>query len=223
MNYLTAQYHPSWEPLFSQLSPCLERIDAELYSRSDKRIYPPRNEIFTAFSLTPLEKVRVVILGQDPYHGKGQAHGLAFSVRSEITPPPSLKNILKEYSRDLDKPVPSTGDLTPWGKQGVLLLNTILTVSAGEPASHKKIGWETFTTTVIHELCREKRHLVFILWGNHAQEKARFIDSSAHTILTAPHPSPLSAYRGFFNSRPFSSANMHLKRHNQDTIDWSLS
>ncbi|MGM0462345.1 MAG: uracil-DNA glycosylase [Fibrobacterota bacterium] len=223
MKYLTPQYHPSWEPLFSQLSPCLERIDAELNSRSDKTIYPPRNDIFTAFARTSLEKVRVIILGQDPYHGKDQAHGLAFSVPDGTAPPPSLKNILKEYSRDLDTPVPSTGDLTPWAKQGVLLLNTILTVSAGEPASHRKIGWETFTSAVLQKLSGEKRHLVFILWGSHARKKAHSIDSSMHTILTAPHPSPLSAYRGFFNSRPFSSANMHLKKHNQSIIDWRLS
>ena len=185
----------------------------------EKNIYPKPDEIFNAFNLCPIDKVKVVILGQDPYHGKGQAHGLSFSVKEGVKLPPSLQNIFKEIKDDVGKEVES-GDLTKWAEQGVFLLNSILTVQAGNAASHKDIGWEKFTDEVIKTLSKERENLVFILWGNYAKNKAEFIDKEKHLILTAAHPSPLSANNGFFGCRHFSKANEYLKKHKKGKIDW---
>jgi len=185
-------------------------------------IYPADEQIFAAFKLTPLDQVKVIILGQDPYHGAKQAHGLSFSVAEGTPIPPSLKNIFKELVSDLDIPVPSTGDLTPWGRQGVLLLNSILTVEHAQAGSHRDQGWETFTDQVICTISEQCRHAVFVLWGTYAQSKASLIDASQHLVLCAPHPSPLSAYRGFFGSRPFSAINRYRKHHELPPIEWQL-
>ena len=185
-----------------------------------KRIYPPGSQIFAAFDLTPFETVKVVILGQDPYHGPGQAHGLSFSVAHGTQPPPSLQNIYKELHSDLGIPHPGHGNLESWARQGVLLLNTCLTVEDGLAASHQGKGWEPFTDAVIAALDRERDHLVFILWGRHAQNKGAVIDRQRHLVITSPHPSPLSASRGFFGSRPFSRSNDYLVAHGMDPIDW---
>ncbi len=185
-------------------------------------IYPPGSLIFNAFSLTPFHKVKVVILGQDPYHGKGQAHGLCFSVPEGITPPPSLINIFKELKTDLDIPLPSHGNLTHWAQHGVLLLNAVLTVRANEPASHAKIGWMDFTTAVIRKLSDEREGLVFLLWGRFAQEKQVFIDATRHHVLKAAHPSPFSADKGFFGCKHFSTTNQLLEKQGLEPIDWRL-
>lgn len=185
-----------------------------------KRIYPPGSQIFAAFDLTPFETVKVVILGQDPYHGPGQAHGLSFSVAHGTQPPPSLQNIYKELHSDLGIPHPGHGNLESWARQGVLLLNTCLTVEDGLAASHQGKGWEPFTDAVIAALDHERDHLVFILWGRHAQNKGAVIDRQRHLVITSPHPSPLSASRGFFGSRPFSRSNDYLVAHGMDPIDW---
>ena len=185
-------------------------------------IYPPGKHIFEAFNLTPFDKVKVVILGQDPYHGKGQAHGLCFSVQEGIKPPPSLVNIYKEIEKDLGIKVPLTGNLTPWAVQGVLLLNATLTVRASQAGSHQKKGWETFTDYVIRELSEKKEGIVFILWGNYAQAKAPLIDASKHFILKAAHPSPFSAYNGFFGCKHFSKTNEILVGQGKAPIDWQL-
>lgn len=191
--------------------------------RHGKEIYPPGPEIFSAFNATPLSKVKVVILGQDPYHGPRQAHGLCFSVRRGIQPPPSLVNIFKEIQSDLGIAPPRHGELTHWAGQGVLLLNSVLSVQAGLAASHQGHGWETFTDAVIRVLNEEREHLVFLLWGNYAQRKGRFIDARRHLVLKAAHPSPLSANRGgWFGCRHFSQANRYLEAHGVAPIDWSL-
>ena len=187
-----------------------------------KVIYPPGPLIFNAFNLTPFDKVKVVILGQDPYHGPNQAHGLCFSVAKGVKPPPSLVNIFKELKVDLDVPVPDHGNLEHWATQGVLLLNAILTVEANLPASHSKIGWERFTDAVIMKLSAEKKGLVFLLWGRFAQDKSALIDPSRHHILKAAHPSPFSAYNGFFGCRHFSKTNTLLEKQGQKPIDWSI-
>ncbi len=187
-----------------------------------KTIYPKGNEWFAALDLTPLDKVRVVILGQDPYHGEGQAHGLCFSVHKGVRPPPSLVNIYKEMQSDLGLAPPAHGNLQAWAEQGVLLLNAVLTVEAGRAAAHQGKGWEQFTDAIIRLLNAEVRPLVFILWGNYAQKKAAFVDRSRHLVLTSAHPSPLSAHNGFFGSRPFSKANAFLKDHGEAEIDWRL-
>jgi len=183
-------------------------------------IYPPINEVFSAFNHTPFDKVKVVIIGQDPYHGPGQAHGLSFSVRPEVKIPPSLRNIYKELHEDLGCPISSEGDLSSWADQGVLLLNTVLTVEQGKAGSHHKKGWENFTDKVIEILNEEKEHLVFLLWGSPAQKKGAKVDSKKHLVLKSVHPSPLSAYRGFFGSKPFSKANEYLKKNKLDPIHW---
>lgn len=183
-------------------------------------VFPPPADLFSAFALTPFSEVRVVILGQDPYHGPGQAHGLAFSVQDGVAVPPSLVNIYKEINDDVGPPIATGGNLTHWAKQGVLLLNSSLTVRAGEAGSHRIFGWEKFTDAVIQTISEEKEHVVFLLWGSHAQAKSVLIDSKKHHILTAPHPSPLSAYRGFFGSKHFSKTNKYLKQHNLPPIDW---
>jgi uracil-DNA glycosylase len=189
----------------------------------DHQCFPPGKEIFTAFNLCPLDQVKVVIIGQDPYHGENQANGLCFSVKEGITHPPSLKNILKELENDLNMPYPITGDLSQWAAQGVLLLNTILTVRAHEPGSHKDLGWEDFTNAVIKSISNSCDHVVFLLWGGYAKKKATLIDTQKHTILTSGHPSPLSANRGYwFGNKHFSKTNDLLKRMNKQEIDWSL-
>lgn len=192
----------------------LEQRVNEAYRQS--RVFPPRSKIFTAFELTPYDKVRVVILGQDPYHGEGQAQGLAFSVPKGMKLPPSLQNIYKELSDDLAVPVMTNGDLSSWARQGVLLLNTVLTVEAHRANSHQMFGWQDFTDTIIQALNARPEQIIFVLWGKPAQQKKFLITGSQHKIIHAPHPSPLSAYRGFFGSRPFSKINRHL----DEPIDW---
>jgi uracil-DNA glycosylase len=187
-----------------------------------KTIYPAGSQIFHAFEATPFDKVKIVILGQDPYHGPGQAHGLSFSVPQGINPPPSLQNIFKELESDTGMRCPSHGNLEHWAEQGVLLLNASLTVRAGEPMSHSKIGWHLFTDTVIQKASLLKDHLVFFLWGKFAQEKMVLIDAKKHLVLKAAHPSPLSAHNGFFGCRHFSKANDYLAGNGIDPIDWSI-
>lgn len=183
-------------------------------------IYPPAKLIFNAFDHCPFNNVKVVIIGQDPYHGAGQANGLCFSVNKGVPFPPSLLNIFKEIENDLGTPIPQDGDLTRWSDQGVLLLNATLTVRASQAGSHQKRGWEEFTDAVIRVLAERKENLVFILWGSYAQKKGAFIDRNRHLVLTSPHPSPLSAYQGFFGNRHFSTANKYLARHGKSEITW---
>ncbi|QRQ81581.1 uracil-DNA glycosylase [Paralysiella testudinis] len=186
-------------------------------------VYPPAADVFNAFKATEFQQVKVVILGQDPYHGAGQAHGLSFSVQAGIAPPPSLVNIYKELADDIAGfQIPAHGCLQHWAEQGVLLLNTVLTVRAGQAHSHAALGWETFTDRVIAMLNQEREGLVFLLWGSHAQKKGAFIDRSRHCVLTAPHPSPLSAYRGFFGCKHFSQANAYLQQQGLAAIDWQV-
>ena len=199
---------------FAQLA---EYVRAE-YSRTT--VFPPAGKIFAAFDICPFSKVKVVIIGQDPYHDIGQAHGLAFSVPKGILFPPSLRNIFKEISQDLNTPPPADGDLTRWAEQGVLLLNSSLTVRAHTPASHSTIGWERVTDAAIAALSAGREHIVFLLWGAHARRKAELIDRSKHLILEAPHPSPLSASRGFFGCRHFSKTNEYLTAHGIEPINW---
>lgn len=185
-------------------------------------VYPPKQFIFEAFKMCPLEQVKVVILGQDPYHGEGQAHGLSFSVQGSQKLPPSLKNIFKELESDLNLKA-TKGDLTAWAQQGVLLLNSTLTVEKGSPGSHQKMGWEQFTDQVLKIVSDHEAPKVFILWGMPAYKKIKFIDQERHLVLTSAHPSPLSSYRGFFGSRPFSKANEFLKSKNRSIINWELN
>ena len=187
-----------------------------------KHIYPPGRRIFAALDATPFESVKVVILGQDPYHGPGQAHGLCFSVQPGVPVPPSLQNIFAEIQNDLGIARPDHGCLTPWAERGVLLLNSVLTVQAGSPGAHQGKGWEGFTDRVIDALNRDREGLVFLLWGSYAQAKGRLIDTRRHCVLKAPHPSPLSAHRGFLGCRHFSKANQYLEAHGQAPVDWSL-
>jgi uracil-DNA glycosylase len=190
--------------------------------KSNHRVFPPGADIFNAFNHTPFERVRVVILGQDPYHGPDQAHGLCFSVRRGVRPPPSLQNIFKELNEALGVPMPNHGDLSSWAEQGVLLLNTVLTVRAHQANSHRGQGWEQFTDRVIEVLNERKEGLVFVLWGSAAGRKASMIDSKRHRILRSPHPSPLSAYRGFFGCGHFQTINQHLRDRGERPVDWSL-
>ena len=187
---------------------------------SSKSIFPPSNLVFRALELCSFEEVKVVILGQDPYHGPGQAHGLSFSVPDGVRPPPSLKNIYKEITNDLGKEIPQSGNLEYLAKQGVLLLNATLTVEANKPGSHQKLGWETFTDAIIKKISDEKKHVVFLLWGNFARAKKALIDTNKHLVLEAPHPSPFSAYTGFFGSSHFSPTNSYLQSHSLNQIDW---
>ena len=203
-------------PYFKELKTFLLR------EKASYRIYPKGSDIFAAYNLTPFERVKVVILGQDPYHGPQQAHGLAFSVQRGIAHPPSLQNIFKELQDDLGCSVPVNGTLEAWAEQGVFLLNTVLTVRAGQAHSHKEQGWERFTDATIRALSEGKEHLVFILWGRPAQMKASLIDTTRHCIIASPHPSPLSAYRGFFGSKPFSRTNAYLQSVGIAPIDWCL-
>ena len=187
---------------------------------SQYTVYPPAGQIFRAFSLCPFEYVKVVIIGQDPYHGPGQAHGLCFSVNSGVPFPPSLRNIFSEIKNNINLPPPKEGDLSRWAEQGVLLLNATLTVRAGQAGSHQRQGWETFTDAVIHCLASERENLVFMLWGAYAQKKCAFIESAKHLVLTSSHPSPLSAYNGFFKNKHFSKANDWLIGHGEKPIEW---
>lgn len=189
---------------------------------ANKQIFPPQNEIFTALQLTPFEDVKVVLLGQDPYHGPNQAHGLSFSVKPGVTPPPSLNNIYEELSDDLNIKKPNHGNLEYWAKQGVLLLNSVLTVEAGKPQSHANIGWQQFTDYIISSLNQHPTGVVFLLWGSYAQRKSALINTERHRVLIAPHPSPLSAHRGFFGCKHFSKANELLKKMGRTPIDWQV-
>lgn len=190
--------------------------------RAACEVYPPSGKVFAAFSTTPLESVRVLILGQDPYHRERQAHGLSFSVPPEMLPPPSLQNIYKELRSDLGLPIPVHGYLLRWAKQGVFLLNSVLTVRAHEPASHQGHGWETFTDAVIQLLSARDQPMVFVLWGRYAREKAALIDDTRHEIIESAHPSPMSATSGFFGSKPFSKVNAALERFGCHPIDWKV-
>lgn len=217
--------HESWkEALKAEFAhPYMEELKAFLIEeKKNYSIFPHGNHIFNAFNSTPFENVKVVILGQDPYHGAGQAHGLSFSVQHGVPLPPSLQNIFKELVSDIGCEYPKSGDLSHWAQEGVLLLNTLLTVRSGEPFSHKERGWERFTDQVIRTLNEEREHIVFILWGAPAGKKASLIDATKHLILKAPHPSPLSSYRGFFGSKPFSRTNDYLKSMRIVPIEWCL-
>ena len=185
-------------------------------------VYPPSQLIFNAFNLTPFDKVKVVILGQDPYHNVGQAHGLAFSVPNGIMPPPSLKNIFRELQSDIGMPIPTNGNLESWAREGVLLLNSCLTVRANNPASHQGIGWQRFTDAAIKALSEKKEHIVFLLWGNYAIAKEKLIDTRKHLVLKTVHPSPLSANRGFFGCRHFSQTNTYLSSNGISPIKWDV-
>jgi len=206
------------------LRPEMRALSAFLRQRkkAGARIFPPGRRIFAAFDATPFDEVKVVILGQDPYHGAGQAHGLCFSVLPGVPAPPSLENIFKEIGDELGLPRPEHGCLLPWARRGVLLLNSVLTVEEGKAGSHQDKGWEGFTDHVIETLAREREGLVFLLWGSYAQAKGKVIDARRHRVLKAPHPSPLSAYRGFFGCGHFTAANEYLQRRGQAPIDWSL-
>ncbi len=204
------------KPYFNELKSFL------LEEKRQYRVYPPGNRIFAAFEFTPFSKVKVVILGQDPYHGDGQAHGLCFSVPDGVAKPPSLVNIYKELSTDMGTPLPASGNLEKWAKQGVLLLNATLTVRANQAGSHQRRGWENFTDEVIRQLSARHSGLVFILWGSYAQAKETLIDTTKHVVLKAVHPSPLSVYRGFFGCRHFSKTNEILLSKGKEAVDWSL-
>ena len=206
------------KPYFQEISRFLKSEKA-----AGKTIYPSGPLIFNAFNSTPFDKVKVVILGQDPYHGEGQAHGLCFSVQKGIKPPPSLVNIYKEMKSDLGLEAPSHGCLQAWAEQGVFLLNAMLTVEKDQPASHQKIGWQNFTDAAIQKLSDERENLVFILWGAFAQQKSLLIDNSKHLVLKSPHPSPFSADKGFFGSKPFSKTNEWLESKGISSINWQLT
>lgn len=201
-------------PYFEQLT------DFVRHEYATARVYPPGREMFAAFEACPFDKVKVVILGQDPYHEPGQAHGLCFSVNDGVPFPPSLQNIFKEIHDDIGTPIPMSGNLTRWANQGVLLLNATLTVRAHQAGSHQNKGWERFTDAVIHRLADEREHLVFMLWGAYAQRKGEFIDRTKHLVLQSPHPSPLSAHRGFFGNHHFSRTNEYLVAHGMEPILW---
>jgi uracil-DNA glycosylase len=218
--------HPSWKSRLATefAAPAMQALREFLVAaKADgRRIYPPGSLIFSALDHTPFDAVKVVILGQDPYHGPGQAHGLSFSVPPGVPPPPSLLNIFAEIERDLGFPRPRHGCLHYWADQGVLLLNAVLTVEAGQAGSHQGKGWEAFTDAIVDKLNREREHLVFLLWGSYAQAKGRLIDAHRHKVLKAPHPSPLSAHRGFIGCGHFSAANRYIEAHGGTPIDWHL-
>lgn len=220
---MDVKIHESWKkhlseefekPYFKEL---VEFVKTEY---ANKKVFPPPSHIFRAFELCPFEDVKVVILGQDPYHGKDQANGLCFSVGENVVMPPSLQNIFKEIHDDLDLPIPQSGDLDYWARQGVLLLNATLTVEAGKAGSHQKKGWEMFTDAVIRAVSEEKEHVVFLLWGRYAQEKGAVIDEKKHLILRAAHPSPFSAYSGFFGCKHFSKTNEYLEWNGKEPVKW---
>lgn len=218
---------PSWKSFFNEEQKKRYYIDIMQFliseQQQNKTIYPPQEDIFNAFNYCAKNDIKVVIIGQDPYHDKGQAHGLSFSVQPYVKIPPSLRNIYKELSSDIPGfEIPNHGFLKSWAEQGVLLLNTSLTVQAHKPASHSKIGWEIFTDSVIKHINNELNSLVFLLWGSHAQTKSVFIDESKHKILKSAHPSPFSAHRGFLGNKHFSETNKWLKEHNIKEINWQL-
>jgi uracil-DNA glycosylase len=222
---MPAVFHNDWQPFMQ------EEMNRPYYLNLRKRlaeeyrsqiVYPHMNRIFEALHLTSYADTKVVILGQDPYHGPGQAHGLSFSVMPGVRQPPSLQNIFKELRSDLGCPIPNHGCLEHWAKQGVLLLNAVLTVREGQPNSHRGIGWETFTDRIVAALGAREKPLAFILWGRHAQQKAAYIDRSRHFVVASAHPSPLSAHNGFFGSRPFSRCNEFLRSTGQTEIDWRI-
>lgn len=224
--------HPTWAEALAdefagermrRLGEFLRAEKAAHASGAGEPVYPPGHLIFNAYDTTPFDRVRVVILGQDPYHGPGQAHGLCFSVPEGVPHPPSLQNIFKEMASDLGVPPPKSGDLSGWARQGVMLLNTTLTVRRGTPFSHVGQGWEEFTDSTIRRLSEGRTGLVFVLWGSHAQKKLPLIDTSKHLVLKSAHPSPLSAYRGFFGSKPFSQINAYLRSRGEPEIDWATS
>lgn len=223
---MSERYHPSWEPVLKPLLKQDFMRDLSLFVQQERKatkIFPPAHLVFNAFKLTPFDGIKVVILGQDPYHNDGQAHGLSFSVPQGVPLPPSLKNIFAELESDIPgftAPVP--GDLTAWAKQGVLLLNATLTVRAHQAASHQKRGWETFTDQIIEAISQRCDHVVFILWGSYAQKKSILIDSNRHLVLKSVHPSPLSVYRGFFGCKHFSKANSYLISVGKGPINWLL-
>jgi uracil-DNA glycosylase len=218
--------HASWKQRLAEVlrGPGMQQLGAFLRAEraAGKILYPPASRIFAALDRTPFDQVRVVILGQDPYHGPGQAHGLCFSVPTGVPPPPSLLNIFQELTRDLGLPRPAHGCLDSWADQGVLLLNAVLTVEAGKPGSHAGRGWEAFTDAVIESLNQQREGIVFMLWGSYAQKKGALIDRVRHCVLRAPHPSPLSAYRGFIGCGHFSTANRYLGARGGAGIDWRL-
>lgn len=216
MNFRTIVENEKQKDYYQELK---RRVDEEY---ATKTIYPPKREIFRCMNLTSYDNVKVVILGQDPYHETGQANGLAFSVRPNVKIPPSLVNIFQECHDDVGTKIPNNGDLTPWARQGVLLLNNVLTVREHQANSHRFYGWETFTLNVIKALNEREKPMVFILWGKNAIEKAQYLDAKRHLVITSPHPSPLSAYRGFFGSHPFSKANQFLIKHGQTPINWQI-
>jgi uracil-DNA glycosylase len=225
---MAVELEPSWLKVLSDEFDQPYMADLRKFLKEEKeaghKIYPKNADIFNAFNKTPLDKLEVVILGQDPYHGESQAHGLSFSVQKGITIPPSLRNIYKELSTDIPGfTIPNHGDLTEWAEQGVLLLNASLTVRAASPGSHQKRGWETFTDTVIKKISDEKEGIVFILWGSFAQAKAELIDQKKHHIIKSPHPSPFSADRGFFGSKPFSKTNEILVKEGKKPVNWQIS
>ncbi len=220
------ELHPSWQAVIGQEleQPYMQALKAFLTEEKSQQkvIFPPGHLIFNAFNHTPFDQTRVVIIGQDPYHGPGQAMGLSFSVPQGVRVPPSLVNIFKEIESDLDIAMSGSGDLTPWAEQGVLLLNATLTVEQSKAGSHQKKGWEQFTDAAIRALNEQRSGLVFVLWGSYAQKKGAFIDQNRHLVLKSVHPSPLSAHRGFFGLRQFSTINQYLQQQGQQPIDWSL-
>jgi uracil-DNA glycosylase len=223
---LLQQLPADWRQVLAALLPpaTLPSLDKFLsQERLSSTIFPPAEQVFSAFELTPFERVKVLLLGQDPYHQPGQACGLAFSVPDGIAQPPSLRNILKEYSSDLSLAPPQSASLEPWARAGVLLLNTVLTVRSGQANSHQKRGWEEFTDAVINALSKREQPSVFILWGKAAAGKKALIDGRRHAIVEGPHPSPLSAYRGFFGSKPFSKANQELLKRKIEPVNWQLA
>ena len=227
MSLSEIKIHPSWmQKIGSEFDKDYMKslkgfLSTEL--KSGKIIYPKETDYFSAFDHTPFDKVRVVIIGQDPYHGACQAHGLCFSVKKGVPQPPSLQNIFKELKSDLGIEPPTHGNLEEWANQGVLLLNAVLTVEADNAASHQSKGWEQFTDEIIRRLNDERESLVFVLWGSYAQKKAAFVDRNKHFVIESPHPSPLSSYRGFFGSKPFSKINNYLKSKGKKPIDWKIT
>jgi len=224
---MAVELEPSWLEVLGDEFDKNYMVQLRQFLKNEKqagsKIYPKGSDIFNAFNKTPFDKVKVVILGQDPYHGENQAHGLSFSVQKGITIPPSLRNIYKELEIDISGfKIPNHGDLTEWAEQGVLLLNATLTVKAGMPGSHQKKGWEEFTDNVIKTISEKKEGIIFILWGSFAQAKAELIDKTKHHIIKSPHPSPFSADRGFFGSKPFSKTNEILEKKGKKAIDWQI-
>lgn len=218
--------HDSWHEILKSQLDLPYFIDLMRFLNEQKTqskiVFPPEKYIFNAFNVTPFEKIKVVILGQDPYHGFGQAHGLSFSVTNSVKSPPSLQNIFKEIMADLGIPIPNNGNLTNWANQGVFLLNSFLTVESNLPASHQNIGWEQFTDFCISAISKQKENVVFLLWGKFAQEKAKLIDTSKHLVLLAPHPSPFSAHTGFIGCKHFSKTNNYLISKKKEPIDWKI-